>query len=79
MSLIKRTIVNVRWMTDAEKTKLAWYRPAVVLELDDGSQVYASQDEEGNGPGTLFGESREGEGFYVFPEAEVGHLEIAKP
>jgi hypothetical protein len=48
-------IVAIRPMTRAEQKREFWDRPAMVIELNDGSLIYPSQDEEGNGPGTLFG------------------------
>ncbi len=56
--LVGRTIVDVRPMTAAELGAENWtsgrHRPPVVLVLDDGTKVYPSRDEEGNGPGCLF-------------------------
>jgi hypothetical protein len=52
-------IVAVRPMTDDEAERNFWHhdrRRPVVLELDNGTLVYPSQDPEGNGPGALFGE-----------------------
>jgi hypothetical protein len=59
-TLVGRTIVAVRKMTTAEAKKegwdLSWVHGAPpVIVLDDGQKVYPSQDEEGNGPGALFG------------------------
>lgn len=66
-----RTIAKVRWMTQAEMEELGWHRRTTVLELDNGDCVYASQDDEGNGPGTLFGNAAQGENYYVFPPQEA--------
>jgi hypothetical protein len=38
---------------------------ATVLVLDDGTILYPSRDDEGNGPGALFGADRDGELFTV--------------
>jgi hypothetical protein len=38
------------------------------LVLDDGSIIYPSQDEEGNGPGSFFAMDKELEtAYYIFP------------
>ena len=37
----------------------------LVLVLDDGTKLYPSQDEEGNGPGALFGINPDGENFML--------------
>ena len=65
-NLIGLTIVDIRRMTEDELEGQGWDRRehAVVLEFDDGTLIYASQDEEGNGPGALFG-TKDGEDFYV--------------
>jgi hypothetical protein len=51
-------IVNVRWMTqeeaDVEGWDISWNKTAV-MEMNDGSKIYASQDAEGNGAGWLVG------------------------
>ena len=51
-----RTVVAVRPMSTAELIHNAWigeYPPAVLV-LDDGTIVYPSRDDEGNGPGAMF-------------------------
>jgi hypothetical protein len=68
--LVGRTIKAVRWMTDAEVASEAWDdHPGhhTAIELDDGTVLYASRDDEGNGPGTMFGKLATGETIYVFP------------
>lgn len=67
--VVGQEIVEVREMTPAEMAQEGWepdnlHGPPVVLELEDGSLLFASADAEGNGPGELFG--RKGyTGFYV--------------
>ena len=65
--VVGATIVKVRPMTDAELQAeywpvREWERP-VVVELSNGTKLYAMQDHEGNGPGVLVGMSRNGESF----------------
>lgn len=55
-----RSIVGVRPMTEHELSAEAWDLPAhqlppPVIELDDGTIIYPSRDDAGNGPGCLFG------------------------
>ena len=52
--LLGKTIVRVRYITENEMRDLYWDRAGVVFELNDGTIVYPSQDDEGNGPGALF-------------------------
>ena len=47
-------------MTDAERLKENWDYGTIVLVLGNGTIVYPSQDEEGNGPGALFGVTKAG-------------------
>jgi len=69
MKLIGRTITGIREMTDEEKRREGWddwrYRTMAAIVLDNGAVLYASQDEEGNGPGVFFGADSEGESFMV--------------
>jgi hypothetical protein len=53
--IIGRRIVAIRQMTRQEMKANYWHRKAVVVQLDDGTMLYPSQDDEGNGPGALFG------------------------
>jgi hypothetical protein len=60
-TLIGKVIVNFREMTDAEMEAEGWQgAPGYALVLDDGTVLYPSQDEEGNGPGVLFGLESDG-------------------
>lgn len=65
--VVGRTITRVRLMTKAEVEKEGWtigrYDDPIVIELDDGAVLYASQDDEGNGPGVMFGTSKTGTPF----------------
>ena len=69
-NLVGGTIKTVRWMTAAEMEKEGWNRPAIVLEMEEGGKLFASQDEEGNGPGTLFGEDKNGDTIYIMPYSD---------
>jgi hypothetical protein len=64
--IVGRRIVAVRSMTPAELVDEGWPHEARVpaIVLDDGTVLYASRDDEGNGPGAIFGTSADG-GFYV--------------
>jgi hypothetical protein len=48
-----RTIAAVRYATDAELRQMMWHRSAIVLVLDDGTQLWPSSDDEGNDAGAL--------------------------
>jgi len=60
--VIRCTVVGMRPMTGEELNFECWddnpypgRRAPMAIELDSGMVIYPSQDEEGNGPGELFG------------------------
>ena len=55
-----RRIVGARSMTEKEARNHGWSKRPVVFQFDDGSQFYASADDEGNDGGALFGSDRNG-------------------
>ncbi len=65
--LVGKTIVAVREMTQEELEHEGWSNRLLVpvLVLSDGTKLYCSRDEEGNGPGALFGMTLDGESFAV--------------
>jgi hypothetical protein len=68
--MLKGKVVKcVREMTEAELDAEGWiasaYDKPLVIEFSDGTKIYAAQDPEGNGPGTLFGVAPNGDTFYV--------------
>ncbi len=68
--LVGRTVVAVRHMTEEELETEGWgnylLAPTVIV-LDDTTIVYPSRDDEGNGPGVLFGVDKDG-AFRLLPE-----------
>jgi len=74
LEVVGRTITGVRKMTKAEADKEGWsigrYDDPLVIELDNGAVLYPSQDDEGNGPGVMFGSSKTGTPFrLIAPKA----------
>ena len=65
--LVGKKIESVRWMSDGEAKAMDWeHSRPIVIQLDDGSIVFPSQDDEGNDGGTLRGQGPKGESL-VFP------------
>lgn len=60
-----RTITEVGVLSEEESDSERWVGRTVVLVLDNGMTIYASQDEEGNGPGTLCGLTQDGKFFQL--------------
>lgn len=58
--LVGRTIKAVRYTTQKECEGLDWGASAIVLELDDGTLLFPSSDDEGNSAGALFGQGADG-------------------
>ena len=66
--LIGCTVTSIRLMTPHELRDAGWNPPRwgngpAVLVLSNGTKLYASRDEEGNGPGALFGRTESGQAF----------------
>lgn len=73
-SITGKTIVEVRPMTEEEMRRESWSRGTTAIVLSNGAILYPSQDEEGNGPGELFGyDPKEKSTFYVFPSKEFNY------
>jgi hypothetical protein len=64
-ALTGKKISKVRYMTQAEASAHGWSNRPVVIQLEDGTLIYPSQDDEGNDGGTIFGQK--GKEDFVFP------------
>jgi hypothetical protein len=65
-STVGRRIVLERAMTPEELEGEGWDdRHGWALVLDNGNVLYASKDDEGNGPGAIFGVTPKGERFQI--------------
>ena len=53
--LLGRSISRVRYLDKDEAEHLGWHQRSLLLELDNGTIVFMSRDDEGNDGGTLFG------------------------
>lgn len=52
--LVGKVIVAVRYLTEEEREELHWHDRSVVIQLSDGTLLWPSRDDEGNGAGALF-------------------------
>lgn len=59
--LAGRTIKSARYLTRTEASSMGWTCLVPVLELDDGTLLFPSRDDEGNDGGALFGQTVNGE------------------
>lgn len=53
-ALVGRKIVAVRYLGDEEMEDMGWDSNPIVLQLDNGTLVFPSADDEGNDGGALF-------------------------
>lgn len=53
-ALVGKKIIFARYLYPAEMEGLGWDKSGIVLMLDDGTYIYPSRDDEGNGAGALF-------------------------
>jgi hypothetical protein len=60
-------IVGVRKLTKKEIKAEGWDGTTMAIVLSDGTLLYASRDEEGNGPGQIFGKAPDGKAFRLIP------------
>lgn len=65
-------VESIRPMTDEEMRNEGWdpNRPGpnpTAIELDTGLTLYPSRDDEGNGPGALFGLEPDGTPIRIYP------------
>jgi hypothetical protein len=65
--LLNRKIVKVRYMDDEEMEQVGFtfHRP-LILQLDDGTLVYPSKDDEGNDGGAIHYQ-KENDDNYILP------------
>lgn len=59
--LLGKRITKVRYLTSEEAEMLGWRCTSIVLQLEDGTMIFPSADDEGNDAGALFGQSFNGE------------------
>lgn len=60
-----KKVRSVRYLTEEEQDDLGWYSRAVVIEFEDGSLIFPSKDDEGNGAGSIFGQDKNGKDFVL--------------
>ena len=66
--IINRKITTIRPMTPNELSDEGWdaeQSETTVVVLDNGIRLYPSRDDEGNGPGVMFGLNPDGTAFRV--------------
>ena len=70
-TVIGQKIVNTRKMTRDELDRNGWdfehVDSSLAIVLENGTLIFASRDDEGNGIGALFGEDSNKEAFYLRP------------
>ena len=72
--LIGRKIMAIMPISKKELEAEGWddcHSATCVLLLDNGTLLYPSQDDEGNGPGTLFAMDREGTQYTIWDKKTI--------
>lgn len=59
------TVKCCRYLSEEEAEALGWSGRCLVVEFNNGFKIFSSRDDEGNGPGTLFG--KKGDKILGFP------------
>ncbi len=77
--LVGARLVGVRTLSARELAREGWPADdhALALVFDNGLIVYASRDDEGNGPGALFGATARGQGFRICASAPPTPARVA--
>lgn len=72
IGIIGKKIIGIRALTKAEKEVEGWDgdEETIAIELEDGTLIYPSVDEEGNYGGVLFG-NQKGKSFTI-SAGEIG-------
>jgi hypothetical protein len=67
VNILNKKIVAFRRLTEQELFANGWEADGncSAIELDDGTILFPSKDEEGNGPGAWFGETKSGDQFGI--------------
>jgi hypothetical protein len=64
--IIGLKVVEVRSMNEEEKKREGWDHGTKIIIFENGIQIYASIDSEGNRPATLFGyDPNKNQSFYI--------------
>jgi hypothetical protein len=54
LSLLGKSILNVRYMSEEEANDMMWHKRPIVIVLNDGSFLIPQADDEGNNGGALW-------------------------
>lgn len=65
-ALVGKRVVETRYLKDVEMRALGWEESVPVIIFDDGTMLFPSRDDEGNGGGALFGQGSKNEEL-LFP------------
>lgn len=65
--LVGKKIVKVGYLLKEETEGLGWMHSSLAIELDDGTVIWPSRDDEGNDAGALFTTSDDLQTIPVIP------------
>jgi len=58
--LLGLRIAEVRYLTEEEMRGLGWSQQVLVIQLENGTILFPSMDDEGNDGGSMFGQKKDG-------------------
>lgn len=64
--LLGRKIIGVSYMNNDEQEATGFFHKALVIQLDNGTLLYPSADDEGNDAGAIHYQ-KEGDDDYILP------------
>jgi len=65
--LLDKKIINIRHMSIEESKSMGWNKIPMVITLDDGTEIWAQNDDEGNNGGALalYNANKKGKSFFA--------------
>ena len=75
--MLNKKIINIRHMSVEESESMGWTKIPMVITLDDGTEIWAQNDDEGNNGGALalYNSNKKGKSFFtVLPTINKSEL-----
>lgn len=59
-NFVGKKIVSARYLSKKEGNDMHWFHRPIVFQMDDGTLMFPSCDDEGNNGGSIFGQTKDG-------------------
>ena len=70
-----KVVKEVRYLDEVETRREGWLRRPIAVEFTDGTVLFASCDDEGNDPGSLFARKPDGSPIFLEAKCHLGSVE----